>query len=244
MVDTVMKRLIMIDRSLNYGRHHIQKFLTLAGEYHTVLDLGAGGGDDLLIAQNINPQAELFAVELYQEYVNKLLEKDIIVYSLNIEKDLLPFSENSLNIVIANQILEHAKEVFWILHEITRILQIGGKVIIGVPNLASFHNRILLLLGKQPSPIKSHSAHIRGFTKGDIMQFLENCFPGGYKLKAFGGSNFYPFSPVIAKPLAKIFPTMAWGIFFMFEKQREYKKEFLEFPVAQQLETNFYLGLQ
>ena len=85
----------------------------------------------------------------------------------------------------------------------------GGKLIIGVPNLASLHNRILLCLGRQPSPIKTHSAHVRGYTKYDLLDFLQSCFPEGYALKDFKGSNFYPFPPVVAKPLAQILPNMA-----------------------------------
>jgi hypothetical protein len=37
---------------------------------------------------------------------------------------------------------------------------------------------------------------------------------------------------------------MAWGIFFLFEKKREYRDEFLRYPVQEGLETNFYIGRQ
>ncbi len=232
----------MINRSLNYGRHLIKKFLASAGQYQAVLDIGAGGGDDLMLARIINQEAVLHAIEVDSENTSKLTQKNIMVHSLNIEKDPFPFSDDSMDVVIANQVLEHSKEVFWIFHETTHVLRIGGKLIVGVPNLAALHNRILLALGKQPSVIKTASAHIRGFTKDDIMKFIRYCFPGGYKLEAFGGSNFYPFPPPIAKLLARLFPSMAWGIFFMFEKQRAYKREFLDFPWAQRLETNFYRG--
>lgn len=236
------KQWTVIDRSLNYGRHHIKRFLLSAGQYRTVIDLGAGQGDDLMLARSINIQADIHAVEVYPDYAMRLVEKGIRVHSLNIEKDRLPFPDNAVDVVIANQILEHVKELFWIFHEITRVLPVGGKMILGVPNLAALHNRILLAFGRQPSPLKNNSAHIRGYTKRDLLKFLESCFPGGYKLKGFGGSNFYPFPPVIARPLARLFPNMAWGIFFMFEKQRAYKNEFLEFPVKERLETNFYVG--
>jgi SAM-dependent methyltransferase len=195
-----------------------------------------------MLAKQINPAALLHAVEVDPMYYSKLSEKGIIVHSLDIEKETLPFSNCSVDIIILNQVLEHIKEIFWVFHEITRVLTVGGKLILGVPNLASLHNRVLLAFGKQPTSIKSNSAHLRGFTKGDIINFVESCYNGGYKLKAFGGSNFYPFPPMLAKPLANIFPTMAWGIFFMFEKQREYKKQFIEFPILNHLETNFYLG--
>jgi methionine biosynthesis protein MetW len=232
----------MIDRSLNYGRRQIERFLRSSEGFATVLDLGAGQGDDLLLARSINPEANVHAVEVYPEYAARLAEKGIHVHALNIEKDLLPFSDRSFDVVIANQVLEHVKELFWIFHEITRVLPVGGNLILGVPNLAALHNRVLLAFGRQPSPLKNNSAHIRGYTKQDIVHFLESCFPGGYRLISFGGSNFYPFPPVMARPLAKLLPNMAWGIFFLFKKQREYKNEFLEFPAKERLETNFYVG--
>jgi SAM-dependent methyltransferase len=236
------KIIFMIDRSLNYGRSLILKFLKSAGKYLTVLDIGAGHGDDLMLAKEVNPKAVLHAIELHPEYVHQLAQKSVIVHPINIEKDPFPFPDGSMDLIIANQVLEHTKEVFWIFHEVSRTLPVGGHFILGVPNLAAFHNRVLLAVGRQPSPIKTHSAHVRGFTKGDILRFLESCFPGGYKLRAFAGSNFYPFPALIARPAAWMFPTLAWGIFFLFEKRREYKSEFLDFPVNEQLETNFHLG--
>jgi len=97
-------------------------------------------------------------------------------------------------------------------------------------------------MGRQPSPIKTNSAHVRGFTKGDILRFLESCFPGGYKLVAFGGSNFYPFPPIIARPLARVLPNFAWGIFFLLEKVIDYHDSFMQYPIVNRLETNFYTG--
>jgi len=122
-----------------------------------------------------------------------------------LEHDRLPFPNDHFEVVIANQILEHVKEVFWIFHEVTRTLKVGGHFIIGVPNLASLHNRVLLSLGRQPSIIKNNSAHVRGWTKHDMLRFTDSCFPNGYELRGFGGGNFYPFPGVVAKPLSFIF---------------------------------------
>lgn len=232
----------MIDPVLNYGRHLIERYLELLLPFQSILDLGAGYGTDLMLAKKINPSASLYAIEVYTDYALKLIEKGIVVHSINIENEILPFKDESINIIIANQILEHTKEIFWIFHEVSRVLTVGGKLIIGVPNLASLHNRLLLMLGLQPTSIKINSAHIRGFTKKDFLNFLQSCFPGGYELKAFDGSNFYPFPPVIALPLARLFPTMAWGIFFVFEKKLPYTNQFIDFPDKKKSETNFYVG--
>ena len=58
----------------------------------------------------------------------------------------------------------------------------------------------------------------------------------------FGGSNFYPLPPLLARPLARALPTLAWGIFFRLVKERDYGREFLDYPIAEKLETNFYVG--
>ena len=232
----------MIDRNFNYGRHLIQRFLSRIVPYETVLDIGAGRGADLECARAVNPKATLLGLESFSPSVKELQQKNIQVFSTNIERDRFPFAAGSLDVVMGNQILEHTKEVFWILDQISTVLKDRGHLILGVPNLAALHNRLLLAFGRQPSPLKNSSAHVRGFTKGDMAQLLNSPFPGGYQLVDFGGSNFYPFPPFLAQPLARLFPTMAWGIFFLFQKVKPYRGEFLRYPVEQQLETNFFLG--
>lgn len=234
----------IIDRSLNYGRDQIEKFFSeiVKDNFQIVLDIGAGHGDDLLIAKKYNEKAELHGIEVYEPYANELRRVGVTVHSLNIEKDKLPFADECVDVIVVNQIMEHVKEVFWLLHEISRTLKVGGSLIIGVPNLASFHNRLLLLIGEQPSTIQNNSAHVRGYTKKDILSLLYSCFPGGYDLRLFGGSNFYPLPAFLAKPMANIFPNGAWSIFLLIKKVKSYDNQFLEFPVINKLETNFYLG--
>lgn len=232
----------MIDRSLNYGRHVLEDFTRrIASEQpEAVLDLGAGRGDDLAICRRNLPTARLHALEGYAPNVAKLAAQGFDVSTVNLERDAFPFGPDSLDLVIANQILEHCKEVFWIFHEVSRTLRVGGRFYVGVPNLASLHSRLLLLAGRQPTCIQTASAHIRGFTKSDLVRFLSACFPGGYALDMFRGSNFYPFPPLLAKPLARAFPNSAACIFLSLRKIKGYEGQFLKFPVG--LETNYWTG--
>ncbi len=232
----------MIDRSLNYGRDVIAELFQKIAPYQTVLDIGAGTGADLSAAIAACPSATAYAVESFPANVRKLNAKGIQVRGINVEREALPFENASLDVVMSNQTLEHVKEIFWIMHEISRALKVNGHLIIGVPNLASLHNRLLFLLGKQPTCLQNHSAHVRGYTRHDMLRLFQNVFPGGYQLEAFGGSNFYPFPSWIAKPLAKLAPNSAWAIFFLFKKVKPYDGEFLDYPIQQELQTNFYLG--
>jgi SAM-dependent methyltransferase len=227
---------------LNYGRHVVARFVGDAAPARVVVDVGAGGGADLDAARACLPGAAFHAIESHAPSVDALRTRGYAVHPLDIERDRLPFESGSVDIVIANQVLEHTKELFWIAHEVSRVLRVGGSFVVGVPNLASLHNRVLLALGRQPTQIRSASAHVRGFTRPDLLAFFDDCFPGGYRCAGFGGSNFYPFPPVLARPLARAFPTMAWGIFARLVKQSPYERQFLDYPVVHRLETRFHLG--
>lgn len=168
-----------------------------------------------------------------------LRKRGVLVHSCNIETESLPFADNSLDLILCSQVIEHTKELFWIFHELTRSLKIGGHLIIGVPNVASLHNRVCLLFGKHPTQAKACSAHIRCFSRNDFLLFLNECFPTGYQLERFSGSQFYPFPRAIARPLASAFPSLAFSIFFLLRKVREYDRSFLEYPVRARLETNY-----
>lgn len=239
---------IMIDRGLNYGRHLMRDFsaeaLKSLDQPAVVLDLGAGPGVDLLSVRSVAPNSQLHGIEFYPPNIDLLESANVKTYQLNLENEVFPFQSESLDLVLANQVLEHTKEVFWIFHEVSRVLKVGGHFLIGVPNLASFHNRCLLAIGKQPTAIQTASAHVRGFTKHDTLRFLRKCFPEGYQLRAFGGSNFYPFPGIIAKPLAKMWSNGSVSIFMLLQKTRPYDDSFTAYPVTEKLETNYFLGHQ
>jgi SAM-dependent methyltransferase len=232
----------MIDRKLNYGRDVVNRLLHGATPYASVLDIGAGGGQDLLAAKTIEPQSALYAIECYGPNADRLRSSGICTYDINIEREAIPLPTGSIDVIISNQTFEHLKEVFWVLHEASRVLKVGGHLLIGVPNLASLHNRFLLAAGRQPTSINNKSAHVRGYTRLDFVNLL-SCFPLGYQLQSWGGSNFYPLPPALARPASTILPSMAWAIFMLFRKSRTYSREFLDYPVSAQLETNFFLGL-
>ncbi len=123
-----------------------------------------------------------------------------------------------------------------------RVLEVGGYLMISIPNLASLHNRILLMFGCQPTSIKTNSAHVRGFTKKDLLDFINTIFPHGMELIDFKGSNFYPFPPFLANPLSSLFPNLSWGNVFLFKKIHSYNNQFIKYPVENKYETNFYYG--
>lgn len=225
-----------------YGPHVVEQLVQGLNDLKVVVDLGAGSGRDLEIVRRFHPQAKLLAIEAGSQYADALNGKADRICVANIERDPLPLGDSQADLIIANQVLEHTKEIFWIFHEVSRSLRVGGHFLFGVPNICSLHNRFLLLIGRQPTQHKVCSAHVRPFSKVDTLDFLNACFPGGYELAGFRGAQFYPFPRRLARLLANAFPTLAFTIFFMIRKKADYRDQFVTYPARAQLETNFWTG--
>lgn len=231
---------------LRYGREIISEFvrkIQVDRSEVKVLDLGAGSGIDLV---NAKKQLEkkckcikMFGVETYEPNCMNLRKKGIEVIKLDIEKGVLPFEDGELDIVIANQIIEHTKEIFWIFSEISRVLKPNGVCIIGIPNLASFHNRIMLFLGMQPPCIDVVGPHVRGFTYQGFRSFIE--LDNFFKIEKYKASNFYPFPPQISNVLCKLFPKSGVALFFYVRRTAKQGK-YIEVLKDRFFETPYYRG--
>jgi len=234
-------RLTIVDHTETYGRHVLAKVLKCLN-ISLCIDLGCGNGDDLMVVKKYNPKAKCVGVDFGDRNKEGLLEKGIEFVSMNIENQLLPFESETIDLIIANQVLEHTKEIYWINHEIFRTLRVGGYLYVGVPNILSLHNRILGLFGIHATCLKMISAHVRGFSKKDTILFYREIAGNFLTIEKFYGSQFYPFSRRIARPLAKAFPSFAFSIFFLIKKTGDYQGEFIRWLSENLLETNFYKG--
>lgn len=234
-------RLTIVDHNESYGRHILEKIVKNK-KIERCLDIGCGNGDDLSIISKIYPESELLGIDFGKWNNEKLKTMNIKLLSVNIEIEPLPFENNSIDFIIANQILEHTKEIFWINHEIFRCLKTGGYLFLGMPNLLSFHNRILMTFGYHPTQHKLTSAHVRPFSKKDVFNFYKVIGSEFCEVAGFWGSQFYPFPPKIARPLSRFFPNFSFSIFFLIKKTNKYNNKFIEWPKIAQLETNYFTG--
>ncbi len=231
----------IVDHNESYGRHIFENCIS---QFHIdkCIDIGCGDGSDLSIVRKYHPEAELTGIDFGTWNSALLKEKGIKLITIDIENDKLPFEDASTDFIIANQILEHTKQIYWINHEIFRCLKTGGHFFFGTPNLLSFHNRVMMAFGSHPTQHKLVSAHVRPFSKRDVYKFYEQIGNPFCKVKGFWGSQFYPFPKAAARILSTLFPSNSFSIFFLIEKTGDYKNEFIEWPSKAQLETNFYTG--
>jgi ubiquinone/menaquinone biosynthesis C-methylase UbiE len=240
-VDMPHPRMKYVDYRETYGRHILDAW-SQSIQCNAVLDLGCGSGSDLLTVKQHHPESRCVGIEYSDWAKAQLITKGIEPITVDLEREKLPLADESMDLVIGNQILEHTKEIFWINHEVFRVLKVGGYFYLGVPNVLSLHNRLLGLAGVHPTCVQLCSPHVRAFSKNDTLKLYNKVLPGGIALAKFGGSQFYPFPKSIARPLANAMPSLAVSIFFLLQKTAPYKGEFINWLDQAQMETNYFSG--
>jgi ubiquinone/menaquinone biosynthesis C-methylase UbiE len=135
--------------------------------------------------------------------------------------------DESMDMVVASQVIEHVADTDKLVKEFFRVLKPGGYLILGTPNLAALTNIIFLILGKQPTIVEVSDvalvgtwsprrgnidrlgpAHRRVFTRGAIKGLLQFY---GYKCERIVGFGFLPLPPLIGKLAASLLPFYAWN---------------------------------
>lgn len=182
------------------------------------LDIGCTEGEATIRHANSTGigKENIYGLDVNKDYLKSAQEK-FKVFKVDFEMENFPFKNNYFDLIIADQVFEHLKNIENLIKEISRVLKPHGYFIVSTPNLGALHNRFLLLFGKQPLCINIFSEHIRGFSKGTLKKFILNNIQGG-KIISFRGVGFYPFWGSLAKILSKIFPNLSVYIIFLFQK--------------------------
>lgn len=151
--------------------------------------------------------------------------KGISAEVLDIDQNSLPYEDNSFDLVISSEVIEHVLVPDRILTEAYRVLKDGGKFILTTPNLASLARRGLLLLNRNPfiecSPYEKDAVgHLRYFVKSSLLSLVER---HGFKLVKHASDviNFDRHGRVKSHQLAKIFPSLGRSIIFVLTAQSQ-----------------------
>ena len=143
-------------------------------------------------------------VEVFAEQAARARQRGIDVAVLDLESQPFPWATGSMDVVIANQVLEHLKNVWLPMSEMFRVTRVGGRMIVAVPNLASLHNRLLFALGRQPTAIRTFGPHVRGFTFHEFRRFVSH--GGGLEIEHAEGVGLYPLPASWGRVPVRVWP--------------------------------------
>ena len=111
-----------------------------------VLDLGCGDGT-LLAHLRDTQGCTGYGVEIDDAKVHASLQRGINVLQLNLEDGLAMFDDNSFDLVLQIDTLQHLRNTETMLRETARV---GRQAIVAFPNFAHWPNRLSVLQGRMP----------------------------------------------------------------------------------------------
>jgi len=111
-----------------------------------VLDLGCGNGE-LLAHLRDRRQCSGYGIEINDANVLACTQRGVDVIQLNLEEGLAIFEDQSFDVVLQLDTLQHLRHTERMLQETARVGRVG---IVSFPNFAHWPNRMQIAAGRMP----------------------------------------------------------------------------------------------
>ena len=111
-----------------------------------VLDLGCGSGE-LLAHLRDHRQCSGYGIEIDDANVLACTQRGVNVIQLNLEEGLALFEDQSFDVVLQLDTLQHLRNTEKMLRETARVGRVG---IVSFPNFAHWPNRVHVVSGRMP----------------------------------------------------------------------------------------------
>ena len=111
-----------------------------------VLDLGCGNGEFLAYLREYR-QCSGYGIEIDDANVLACTQRGVNVIQLNLEEGLALFDDQSFDVVLQIETLQHLRNTEKMLRETARVGRIG---IVSFPNFAHWPNRLQIAAGRMP----------------------------------------------------------------------------------------------
>ncbi|GEM_PF-1176760 len=143
-----------------------------------ILDIACNDG---VLTHSYLKYGEVIGVDINKRAIAATKKKGIKAFCMDISELSESYNE-SFDVIIAGDIIEHIFDSDAFLMHINRLLKPGGSLLLTTPNVASFPRRILLLLGINPYleysvelPSREYNVgHVRYYTAADLRKQLEH----------------------------------------------------------------------
>jgi methionine biosynthesis protein MetW len=185
---------LFLDRFFNpldNPRHDVALRLLKPGA--RLLDIGCWDGHLLELIRQADLYQELYGSDILSEAIENVKLKGFNAKQVDLNNEKLPFPGDYFDTVILLAVLEHVFDPYSVIGEIYRVLRPGGTLIIDVPNVASFTNRIRILFGRIPVTSGDpgwDGGHLHYFTKFALDKFLKRSGFNVVTRKSTGGHPY------------------------------------------------------
>lgn len=148
--------------------------------------------------------------------LDKLVPKETLIPVREGLLENIPFEHSSFDVVFLGEIIEHVNDTHQALAEVKRVLKNHGLLLITVPNVMNFRDRVRSLFGILPRHLSGYLTsdphlfeHIRHFNKSSLKKLLEN---NGFEILEFSSPainiNLFGSKPVDLYFIARYLPSL------------------------------------
>ena len=136
---------------------------------NNVLDVGAGKGEFADVLSKLGYRVS--CVEGTKKLFEELKEKGYKSAHVDLEEENLPFPDNSFDLVVSLEVIEHLWNTDHYLSELKRVVKPNGYVLITTPNYNYWSFRLRALFG-QAEKFLTQDYHKKLFTAHSLSQRL------------------------------------------------------------------------
>jgi methionine biosynthesis protein MetW len=182
-----------------------------------VLDVGCGDGT---LLEPFCGRYECYGVDVSEVQLKQAEMKGLRTRRVDLESSRLPFDDESFDLIVCSETIEHLLDVDNLLHEIHRLLRLGGTFVLTFPNVnqpVSWPMQIVYDLPPRFSA-RYKSPHVRDYTLRIVKNVLVNF---GFEIANVTGTYVYPFEGKFSQWLATCFPRLSEKILVVSEKHRK-----------------------
>jgi len=192
----------------------------------TLLDVGCADGSLTAEWGEAAHATRVIGIEIFDAIAAQARGRGIEVVSSDLN-GTLDLADESVDIVTANQVIEHLHETDGFVRELRRVLRPGGVLVLSTNNLASWHNVAALVVGAQPFPADvstnpdigklvrvnggdtggwSSFTHLRIFSYRALKEMMQ---AHGFVVERIQGIGYYPLPGRLAAKAAATDPRHA-----------------------------------
>jgi 2-polyprenyl-3-methyl-5-hydroxy-6-metoxy-1,4-benzoquinol methylase len=159
------------------ARLDIAQLLPDKNNFEKVLEIGCGTGKTLEWLKGTGKCQWSAGVELYPEAAKQARSKVDVIYEEDIETFSLPIKEESLDLILCLDVLEHLVDPWETINKLHRLLKKGGYIIASIPNIRHYSTSMPLLFNGNWDYKNSgilDRTHLRFFVKKTAINLIES----------------------------------------------------------------------
>lgn len=171
-----MSSTVYQDKTPDYFENVRREILPLLPTYASrIFEIGCGAGDTLNFLKTSGRCDWAGGIELFHDAAEAARSKVDLVLEGSIENNKLAFEENSFDVILCLDVLEHLADPWLVISQIGKLLKPGGMLVCSIPNVRNFRVVLPLLFFGRWRYTKYgilDKTHLRFFTRQSAIELV------------------------------------------------------------------------